>query len=116
MNRIGVIIQVVILIFNTSLGQALDKNRSCKTEILDSSVQVKLTGKVVDNVTSVIVLKLKEKPNVLPIEALRQNELGITALTASGANPKRFKNHVFGNFSVKKLGKYEFSLIPVNGK
>jgi len=59
-----------------------DKNRTFKTETLDDGIQVKLTGKAPDSVASVIVLKLTEKPNALPVKSLGQDEHGVAQLTA----------------------------------
>ncbi|WP_405296594.1 alpha-L-fucosidase [Algibacter sp. Ld11] len=59
-----------------------DERRTFKTETLDHGIQVKLTGKETDSVASVIVLKLKEMPNALPIKALSQDENGLALLTA----------------------------------
>ncbi|MEL0652297.1 alpha-L-fucosidase [Algibacter sp. TI.3.09] len=59
-----------------------DKSRTFKTETLDHGIQVKLTGKAPDSVASVIVLKLKEMPNALPVKALGQDENGLAVLTA----------------------------------
>lgn len=59
-----------------------DKNRTFKTETLDNGIQVKLTGKAPDSVASVIVLKLKEMPNALPVKSLGQDENGLAVLTA----------------------------------
>ena len=59
-----------------------DKSRTFKTETLDNGIQVKLTGKAPDSVASVIVLKLKEMPNALPVKVLGQDEDGLALLTA----------------------------------
>ncbi|MDN3666727.1 alpha-L-fucosidase [Algibacter miyuki] len=59
-----------------------DESRTFKTETLDHGIQVKLTGKAPDSVASVIVLKLKEMPNALPVKALGQDENGLAVLTA----------------------------------
>lgn len=37
-------------------------------------------------------------------------------IPVSGKNPKRFKKVNLGSFTVEKVGKYEFSLMPVAGK
>jgi len=62
-----------------------EESRTFKTETLDHGIQVKLTGKAPDSVASVIVLKLKEMPNALPVKALGQDENGLALLTAYGA-------------------------------
>jgi alpha-L-fucosidase len=59
-----------------------EESRTFKTETLDHGIQVKLTGKAPDSVASVIVLKLKEMPNALPVKALGQDENGLALLTA----------------------------------
>jgi alpha-L-fucosidase len=59
-----------------------DKNRTFKTEIVNDGIQVQLTGNAPDKVASVIVLKLKEMPNALPIKGLGQNEEGKVILPA----------------------------------
>lgn len=59
-----------------------DKSRTLKTEIVDGGIQVKLTGNAPDKVASVIVLKLKEMPNALPIKGLGQDEEGKIILPA----------------------------------
>ncbi len=59
-----------------------DKNRTFKTETVDDGIQVKLTGEAPDSIASVIVLKLKEKPNALPVKPLGQDEAGVAVLSA----------------------------------
>lgn len=59
-----------------------DKNRTFKTETLDEGIQLKLIGEAPDAVASVIVLKLKDMPNALPIQPLGQDEVGIAVLPA----------------------------------
>ncbi|ALJ06762.1 glycosyl hydrolase [Pseudalgibacter alginicilyticus] len=59
-----------------------DKNRNFRTEVLEEGIQVKLTGDAPDNVATVIVLKLKEMPNALPVKPLGQDEAGVVTLPA----------------------------------
>lgn len=59
-----------------------DKIRTFKTELSTDGLFVKLTGKAPDSVASVIVLKLKGKPNVLPQKPLGQDENGVVVLPA----------------------------------
>ena len=59
-----------------------DKSRTLKTQIVDDGIQVQLVGDAPDKVASVIVLKLKEMPNALPIKGLGQNEQGEVILPA----------------------------------
>ncbi|MDO7137590.1 alpha-L-fucosidase [Algibacter lectus] len=59
-----------------------DESRTFKTETLDHGIRVKLKGKAPDSVASVIVLKLKEMPNALPVKTLGQDENGLAVLTA----------------------------------
>jgi alpha-L-fucosidase len=166
-----------------------NKNRTFKTETLDGGIQLKLTGEAPDPVASVIVLKLKDMPNALPIQPLGQDEAGVAVLPAfraqyenlqgpgalyndhldcvgnwdsetarvywsfnvdkpgvynvelgysakkesqinmtfngetttvktpvTGDNPKRFKTTSLGKVKLDKVGKYEFSLMPVAGQ
>ena len=59
-----------------------DKKRTFKTEIEHDGIQVQLRGKAPDTVASVIVLKLKEMPNALPIKGIGQDEQGKIVLPA----------------------------------
>lgn len=59
-----------------------DKNRTFKTETFDDGIKVKLEGVAPDNIASVIVLKIKDKPNALPQKILGQDEKGIVVLPA----------------------------------
>jgi alpha-L-fucosidase len=59
-----------------------DNSRTFKTETVEGGIEVKLTGSAPDNIASVIVLKLKEMPNALPIKPLGQDEKGLAVLSA----------------------------------
>ncbi|MEO9513470.1 MAG: alpha-L-fucosidase [Flavobacteriaceae bacterium] len=59
-----------------------DPSRIFKTETNLEGINVKLTGKAVDSVASVVVLKLKELPNALPQEPLGQDKEGNVSLPA----------------------------------
>ncbi|WP_406683233.1 alpha-L-fucosidase [Seonamhaeicola sp. MEBiC1930] len=62
-----------------------DKSRSFKTESNSNGIKVELTGEAPDAVASVIVLKLKEKPNALPQKPLGQDVEGLVVLPAGRA-------------------------------
>ncbi|TXG39034.1 alpha-L-fucosidase [Seonamhaeicola maritimus] len=62
-----------------------DKSKTFKTESNSNGINVELTGEAPDEVASVIVLKLKEKPNALPQKPLGQDEYGAVVLPAGRA-------------------------------
>ncbi|KAA3658412.1 MAG: glycosyl hydrolase [Calditrichaeota bacterium] len=56
-----------------------DKSRKFATKIKEGRLTVKLSGPAPDSVASVIVLKLAEKPDVIPPKPFGQNDEGIVA-------------------------------------
>lgn len=54
-----------------------DESRKLRTEYKDGRLTVKITGQAPDSVASVIVLKLTEKPDVIPPKPFGQNKEGL---------------------------------------
>lgn len=113
-----------------------DKNRTFNTKTLDQGLEVELSGKAVDSVASVIVLKLKEMPNALPLKPLGQDETGLAVLPAFRAQYENlqgpgalYNNHldcvgswesetarVYWSFLIDKSGKFDVSAVYSGGK